>query len=57
MRHHSAAADDATANGGLMGKLKAKAHQLAIGGLFVRLFFHRAEANPLPQSVRLAPAW
>jgi magnesium-protoporphyrin IX monomethyl ester (oxidative) cyclase len=42
---------------GLLNKARRLGTMAAAGLTFVRLFFQRAEANPLPASVRLVPAW
>jgi magnesium-protoporphyrin IX monomethyl ester (oxidative) cyclase len=57
LRLRSEAANAAKARGGLMGRLAAVAHQAGVALTFVRLYVHRAETNPLPATVRLAPAW
>ncbi len=57
MLHHAEAITAAKARGGISGKLSALGHQAGVALTFARLFFHRAEANPMPATVRLAPAW
>jgi magnesium-protoporphyrin IX monomethyl ester (oxidative) cyclase len=47
----------AKAQGGVVGGLKRAGGIAAVGLAFARLYLHRAPNNPLPATVRLAPAW
>ncbi len=57
MLRHSERLAAAKARGGIVGKLARIGPLAGVATTFVRLFLHRAEANPLPASVRLVPAW
>jgi magnesium-protoporphyrin IX monomethyl ester (oxidative) cyclase len=43
--------------GGLGGRLKTLGYGLAAATTFARLYIMRPKANPLPDTIRMAPAW
>tara|TARA_B100000678_G_scaffold289276_1_gene299459 strand:- start:259 stop:1362 length:1104 start_codon:yes stop_codon:yes gene_type:complete len=49
--------EDGKAQGGLGGLAKRIGGMVGAGWNFARMYFHRAQTNELPQSVRLQPAW
>ncbi len=57
MRKVSLAMDAATAQGGVVGKIKKIGLIAAAGFNFIRLYLHPVQKNALPANVRLVPAW
>ncbi|MFM9978284.1 MAG: magnesium-protoporphyrin IX monomethyl ester (oxidative) cyclase [Sphingomonadaceae bacterium] len=49
--------DELRGKSGLLNKARRLGAMAAAGWTFARLFFQRAEENPLPAKVRLAPVW
>ncbi|MEM6908967.1 MAG: magnesium-protoporphyrin IX monomethyl ester (oxidative) cyclase [Pseudomonadota bacterium] len=49
--------EDGKARGGVVGFAQRVSGMAGAGFNFARMFFHRAKPNPLPQSIRLQPAW
>jgi magnesium-protoporphyrin IX monomethyl ester (oxidative) cyclase len=57
MRHAMLRIRAAKAQGGIAGRLNHLVGIAAAGAAFARLYLHRAPKNPLPATIRLAPAW
>ena len=49
--------EDANERGGISGALGKVKHTAKAGFAFAQMYFMKPQANELPQSVRLAPAW
>jgi len=57
LRQASLRIEDGKAQGGIGGLAKRASGMAGAGWNFARMYFHRAQKNELPQSVRLQPAW
>ncbi len=57
LRRISAAADRAKAQGGVVGTVKRAAWAVAGAAVFARLYLLPAKGHPLPERIRMAPAW
>ena len=53
----TAAMDDAKARGGVSGLIGRGVNMAKIGLAFGRMYLMKPKANPLPQQIRLSPAW
>lgn len=57
LRQINVAMGDAKEQGGIMGRLKTVGLGAQAGVTLLRLYFHPAKTNELPDSSRLVPAW
>ncbi|MBB3033773.1 magnesium-protoporphyrin IX monomethyl ester (oxidative) cyclase [Alteriqipengyuania lutimaris] len=57
LRQASLRIEDGKAQGGIGGLAKRASGMAGAGWNFARMYFHRAQKNELPQTVRLQPAW
>ena len=57
LRLASVALEDAKARGGLSGLIGRGVNMAKIGLAFARMYVMKPKANPLPQQIRLSPAW